>query len=378
MYNYIEHYDALMNLCKQEDSSFYFVDQILDGVVYRIFSYRIASYTDFLQPYARDCRGVMFEMDGEDVKRLASLPLKKFFNLNENPFTMDLSFENVELIMNKEDGSLVSSYSHNGKILLKSKTSLSSVQAKKANSLLDSVSYSSLKNFITVMEGNDWTVNMEYTAPDNRIVIPHQHAALTVLNLRNRNDGEEMSYSTLKTLMQQYGCDEKIVTNIVDDVEDYEEFIKSISLMKDIEGYVIKIRDGETVKVKCNWYSDLHRMKDSVNSPKALYTVVVNEHHDDLRARFSDDEYIVNAILEMENRVKEIYKEFHHYVNGFYDKNKHLDRKSYAILANKELPKLYFGPAMSMYLGKEIDYKEFLIKKYKEYGIVETVDEGEE
>ena len=81
-------YDDLMALV-EESEAFYYKDFLAEGVIYRIFNYRLASYTEFLRPGALECRGHMFEVtdDSREARaiRLASLPVEKFFNLNENP-----------------------------------------------------------------------------------------------------------------------------------------------------------------------------------------------------------------------------------------------------------------------------------------------------
>ena len=83
MNTFQEHYANLMTLC-EGDSPFYYVDQNRDSTVYRIFTYQLASYSDFLLPDARECRGHMFEIDKDgNAVRCASMPPTKFFNLHE-------------------------------------------------------------------------------------------------------------------------------------------------------------------------------------------------------------------------------------------------------------------------------------------------------
>ena len=98
----------------EESEAFYYKDFQLADRWYRIFNYRLASYSDFLKPGALECRGIMFEIEPEHgaPKRLASLPMEKFFNLNENPFTMGLDLSTIIDFELKADGSLMSSYWH--------------------------------------------------------------------------------------------------------------------------------------------------------------------------------------------------------------------------------------------------------------------------
>ena len=370
--NSLKHYNALMKLC-EGDSPFYYVDQVRDTTTYRIFSYRLASYSDFLLPYARECRGHMFELDvtGNHV-RMASMPPAKFFNMNENPITMDLDFSVCETILDKIDGSLISSYMHNDIVYLKSKTSLNSDQARAAMDLLNSDEYYHLRQFIYVMERSNYTVNMEYTAPTNRIVLPYQKPALTILNaIANGGSmyGQKFDHMALETLADTYYSKDFIVKNHAATIENHATFVESIKDMTDIEGVVVTIRNGETVKIKTAWYCALHHAKDSINSPRRLFEVVVNDAHDDLRGVFPEDEFLLARIEEMEKMVQGIYAKIKVNAEQFYQNHHGLDRKSYAILGQETIPRLYFTLAMNLYLGKENDYKDWMLKHWKDFGI---------
>lgn len=68
-------------LCKE---AFYYRGFSIDDTYYRIFNYRLASYSDFILPSALECRGIMFEVDfGGRYVNLVCRPMKKFFNVNE-------------------------------------------------------------------------------------------------------------------------------------------------------------------------------------------------------------------------------------------------------------------------------------------------------
>jgi T4 RnlA family RNA ligase len=374
MLNAKDLYQGLLDLCAPDDSPFYYVDHALDGMYYRVFTYRLGQYSDFCKAYGRECRGHMFQIrsDGSLI-RIAALPPQKFFNYGENPFTMNIDFsQGADLVMDKVDGSLISSYMHRpAQIRLKSKTALESEQAVAAMKCLNA--NKPLADFVEMMTGNDYTVNMEYTSPHYRIVIPHQEDRLTVLNVR-KHTGEYMPYASVLQLMKHKQCEQFLVRNL--DVEDIKAFVESVPAMTaSIEGFVIRIKNGETFKCKTDGYVALHRMKDSINSPKALYEVVVNEKHDDAKAAFKDDPFIVGQIEAMEKVVADIYTKIKVNAIGFHNANSGLDRKSYAIKGQAELERKYFGLAMSLYLDKEPDYKEFMLKNYKEFGIKESAPE---
>lgn len=384
-------YDDLMRLVESSEA-FYFVDQEYDDAVYRIFSYRLASYTEFLKPNALECRGHMFEVtrDTKEPIRLASLPLPKFFNLNENPFTQNVDLNDCKRIAVKMDGSIISTYVHYVSwlkevkyLMLKSKTSLASTQANAARVLLEDQRNTLLKSELKDAAFRGWTVTMEYIAPDNRIVINYDKPDLVVLCVRDNVDGRMISQ-------------QELINNRFSEIPwrwtkefDPKNAAKMIAELNPmiglgcpgrpkesplVEGYVLEMNSGLMVKVKSNDYMVLHKTKDSINSDRRLYEAILEETADDLRGLFHDDPVAMARIEEMEKKVSVIYNHMASLVEGFHEENKGLIRKDYAIKGQADLPGLYFGLAMSLYLGKDPKYKDFLKRKWKEVGIKE--DEG--
>lgn len=362
----LEIYNNVLALTKEGDS-FYFVDQILEGITYRVFAYRLASYTEFMKPDAVEARGLMFQMDGETPVRLACRTPHKFFNLNENPTTigLDTSFENVKFVMDKVDGSLISSYlDHNDKLRLKSKTSLSSDQVRFAEEYLHD--NKNLYRNVREMAQNGQTVNMEYTGPNNRIVIGYEKPNLTVLSIRDNDSGMYHDW-----LYNVWPGDMFYGNTVVMHPNAYD-----IAAMKDAQGFegvVVVLKNGVWFKHKTAWYLALHKTKDSINSKRKLFECVITEATDDLKAMFFEDPVAMKLIVDMEALVVQKYHLFVAHVEGFYLNNKDLDRKSYAIKGQQEMPRELFGLAMSKYLGREIDYKEWAIKHYEMFGVKDEV-----
>lgn len=374
-------WDDLMSLV-QANEAFYFADQYVGEQKYRIFNYRLASYSNWLIPGALECRGVMFRIEGDDYDavpiRLASLPMEKFFNLYENPFTENLDLTQVYMIEDKADGSLISTYlDDNDNLLLKTKGSLASDQAMSAMAWLEMMQ--PLKAELLEFANADRTVNMEWVAPNNRIVLGYEVAELRVLNIRHNLTGEYLDKKTIENL--SVGAYPNILAQWTSqtEVDDPVSFVASIPDMVGIEGYVVRLApSGQRVKIKTTWYLALHRTKDNINSPRRLFEAVLEETTDDMRTLFHDDPLAIQTIQEMEDFVAEKYNHMVDTVERFYERNKHLSRKDYAILGQKEFAgTFYFGLAMSRYIGKDPDYKNFLKGKWKQLGLQDTENDDE-
>lgn len=282
------------------------------------------------------------------------------------PHTMNDDLSHAVSVQDKMDGSLISTFYFDGRVYVKSKGSLHSEQAQAAQKLLDSKYYAALYRSIehSVM-AEDHTVIMEYTGPDNRIVIPTDKPKLTVLGVRDNHTGEYLSNHEL--LMQGYAP--YTAYEHVDEIENLDRFVEASARMTGIEGYVVTLANGQRVKIKTDWYAALHHLKDSINSQRRLFEAAVNDATDDLKAQFYDDPQAIGLINEMESKVASIYNHMVDQVERFYARNKHMERKDYAIKGQNELDKLCFGLAMAKYSGKEVDYKATLIKHRKNFGI---------
>lgn len=366
-----ELYNNLLSLT-QANEAFYLVDQEIDNTKFRVFAYRLASYTDWLLPDALEARGIMFELDTDNNPvRLACRPMAKFFNLDENPFTMNLDLNDIEEIQLKVDGSLISTYIVNDKLYLKSKTSLHSEHCVAAMKYLgEDLRYKEeLKNITKA----GFTVNLEWCSPyyPFRIVIGYEKPTLIVLNIRNIQTGEYVDIENGELIDLQY-----INWAQKTEPDNIPEFINSISSLIGVEGYVSKFKNGLWIKTKSIWYQNLHHTKDSVNNPRRLYECVINETTDDLRALFHDDPTSLSLISDMEERASKLYNNVISSVEKFYEANKALSRKEFAILGQKELDRRYFSLTMLKYLGKDINYKQFMVKNYKEFGIRDMVIEN--
>ena len=372
-----ELFNNLMSVVeKSEKGNFYFKDVITSmGTKARIFSYFIASYTDWLQDDALECRGIMFELnDKNEPVRIMARPMQKFFNLKENPMTIGLDLTKMIGLMEKADGSLISSYHDQGYVYLKSKAAVFSDQANKAMVLLNSPAYEKLRDAV-VQAGPDFTFNMEYVGPSNRVVLPYEEEELIVLNVRHNETGQYVEFSTLlddplirHRMIGVYPCpDWSKVTP--------EEWEAATRAETDIEGVIGIMPDGQLFKLKTDWYSSLHRTKDSINNNKALFQSIKERASDDLRGMFSDDSAALAKIEAFESAYIGTVAKYHKIcADVFYDL-RGFDRRSFAIEAQARMKdcRYLFSVVMQQY-GRDWDgelavekIEEHIIKEYATY-----------
>ena len=363
MLDHINLYNNLMNLCKDpaHEDAFYYQDYTSDDKIYRIFNYRLVNWTTFQNAIdAKKCRGTMFEISNEPV--LASLPPNKFFNYAEGD--VDHTKNELIAIHVKLDGSLISTSMHNGTLRLKSKGSINSHQALNAMDWLSLPENEKYLKFLTHNSSN-YTFNMEWTGPNNRIVVGYPEDKLSLLSIRNNITGEE-TYVYEDFLFNH-------AKSLPINNDNITELVNTMYLEEVGEGYVLSFRtpEGESyrTKVKNFKYCNLHKIKDSISNPEALAELIIRGGVDDVYDLFADDIHTINLIEDMENKVVPIFNHMVSQTEKFYFDNKHLIRKDYAIKAKAEA-EILMPLLMNLYIEREISYEDFAVRNlHRLFGI---------
>lgn len=256
----------------------------------------------------------------------------------------------VEYLMDKADGSLISSYIVDGFVYLKSKGSVTSEQAQEACKLINSETYSEVRKVIK--DNPDHTFNFEYVAPTNRIVLSYSEPALILLNARHNDTGEYIDYNDLNSIQE-------LKPILVTRYEPEEGWVEKVYDSQGIEGVVAQMSDGTKFKVKSHAYVSLHRTKDSITSNEDLFKAIVEGTSDDLKSLFAGDEESLEKIKVFED----VYNDTIHVqvenIKRIYEQNLGKDRKDYAINGQTEFNKLstpqVFSAYMKMYNGFDYD-----------------------
>ncbi len=326
-------YQQLLSLVQEHHPVFDFKDYIVDSVKVRVFNYNLTPYAMFKLPAALECRGISFIINEQDqFVKLISVPMQKFFNYKENPFTQGIEKDKILFAMDKRDGSLMSSYKLDA-VRLKSKGAFFSEQAVLANEVLYSEKYAKLLDFVTKQENLDRTVNIEYTAPSNQIVLFYKEAELKVLNVRCRLTGEYIDLSTLN-------CPQEFIVDFKTEYHGMtmEEMFDKIQGLEDIEGFVVVTENGLWVKFKTDWYCQRHNSVD-VFSPtgkkgrKALITCVLDEQSDDVKQLLNGNQRMLDILDDVSNFVADYLEKTQVVVSDFVQQNQDLSRKDYALKA---------------------------------------------
>ena len=226
-------------------------------------------------------------------------------------------------------------------------------------------------------------MNFEYTSPLNHVVIYYSESKLRVLSIRSHSDGETLFGDRLIAFLEENHFS-AILENIVSfktvpNSITHQRFVEDIREEIEGEGYVVEIvppdRKSYLVKIKTEKYLLLHHTKFNCHSTRYLFQCVIYEQTDDLRSLFMTETEFLEKMKKMEEKIQPIYNQLIRSVELFYEENKHLSRKDYAIKAANAGPmKIYMSLMMNLYVGKENDYKKFSLNHMKDLFHVEEED----
>ena len=275
---------------------------------YYVINYHLSDNTTFPDPnedgisneekinriLRRDCRGIIFDKEGNLIR----LPYHKFFNLNEKEETniKNVDFSRSHVILEKLDGSMVTPLVIAGHLRWATKAGITDTSMEAEVFVSTRPQY---KMFSIMCLENNCLPIFEWCSRKNRIVIdyPEDNLILTAIryfNLPQKWKGNDISghyepYLTMKELARV--CDIPVVRCVYDGSKPIDKFIEEdIKNQEGLEGVVIRFDDGQMIKVKSEWYCQLHKMKDDLTHEKNVIRLILEEKVDDLLPFLLEDD----------------------------------------------------------------------------------------
>lgn len=236
--------------------------------------YQVALPDTFADERRIELRGIKFHPDG----RIMARPLHKFFNLGERPVEIDITSPHV--ITDKLDGSMVHpAILPDGDVRLMTRMGLTNVAAMAERHLTD-VARTCLGKLL--MDG--CTPILEFTAPNNRIVIAYSEPRLTLVAVRHTVTGQYEPRDSLESIagkigvpvVRSWGC------------RFSEGLVEQVKSLRGHEGVVVQFASGLWLKIKATEYVAMHRAKDGIAHEKNVIAAIVDGIQDDIKPLLPD------------------------------------------------------------------------------------------
>jgi len=354
-------YQDCIEICKINPVFLHKIEEV-EGEKIHIFNYRLASYSDFEHPIensdikAYELRGLTFVEKDEDFKRY--IMLHKFFNLGE---TLGYQYDDVKdkkiiRIQDKLDGSMIRFIRlHNGHIIPKTKFGVDNEQTKLVEKCL---SYK-LSDFIIETLDNNLAAVFELISPENRIVLDYRETKLVLVQLRDELTGRYLDLYD-NDLIDDFEIE--TVQNFDIDNLTVEDLVEKSKCDKNVEGWVITLEGDQLIKIKTDWYKELHHLiTEDLNRDDFIAISILKESIDDIIPKIESNEilekiaFIKNIlIMHLNKNIDEIYNIFKIFINGNNDFQNKETRKNFAI----EHKKYKYFPIMMQLFNNLPDVSE--------------------
>ena len=192
-----------------------------------------------------------------------------------------------------------------------------------------------------------YSIILEHTGPENRVVVAYEDSQLTLLAVRDTVSGRYLPYVDLSLIAEKHNVP---VVSSLGSVEDIASFIADGRALEGVEGYVVAFDDGHRVKLKADGYVLRHRALSHVHLEKNVLNWVLTGAVDDVIPLLSPK--AVDRVLEYQSMVEDAISQLTTLVEEFHASNHALERKDYAVAAGKVLPKFLRSAAFMLLDGK--------------------------
>lgn len=282
-------------------------------------------YGYFWDEYTLQARGLITSISGEVVARGP----KKFFNLGEHLDSTKgldpIPADDTVAATNKMDGSLIIAFNFEGETVLATRGSFNSLQAQWATNKWD--------RDIVLPEGYSYCFEAIY--PENRIVVDYGDTDTLVLLCVLDVEGKEC-----RSLFDAWKGEKVSVEQVaVDELQ---------TSMVGSEGWVLRYDNGLWVKVKTDWYIELHRLVTGLTE-RNIWSALSENRFDDLLDVAPDEMYV--WVTDVANRLNAEYAAVKANCDRLFGSVEGLDRKTQAQLLTGNA---YSGIVFGMLDGKDV------------------------
>ena len=224
-----------------------------------------------------ECRGLAFDKSG----KLISRPLHKFFNVGEREQTLEknIDWSRPHLVMEKLDGSMVRSMYFEDGFRLGTRAGVTGHSCA-AEDYMVSRKDIQYRPFMDRLYSMGYTCSFEFFSRKTMIVIDYQDSFMKLLACRHINHGHYMDYDQMVNIANQYNV--PVVNQVSVELSEPSAFLAKTKLEKESEGYIIRFNDGQTVKVKNDWYVQLHSIVSGLNQERNIVRHLLDNELDDI------------------------------------------------------------------------------------------------
>jgi RNA ligase len=265
---------------------------------YTVINYNVMMADTFDCNIRRECRGIIFDTATGDIIRR---PFHKFFNVNEREETQDhrIDLSRPHAILEKLDGSMIAPFMVNGQMIWGTKMGATDVAKPVEEFVKNNTEYA---EFATEMLSYGLTPIFEWCSRKQRIVLDYNEDQLILTGLRFMQSGNYQVRRVMGYHANRYGIP---IVHQFEPQTNMKEFIEYVRNLEDLEGFVVRFDDGHMLKLKCDWYIQIHKAKEAILQDRNIVELILDEKLDDVKAHLpaEDRDRLTKFEYEFNQRV---------------------------------------------------------------------------
>ena len=236
----------------------------------------------------RECRGIIFDTESGEILRR---PFHKFFNVNEREETQDkvVDLSQPHAILEKLDGSMIAPFIVNDRLIWGTKMGATDVAKPVEDFVALHENYSQFARFL-IRRG--YTPIFEWCSRKQRIVLDYKEDQLILTAIRDLTTGRYMSWDLVTNTADLYFIPVvgKWETGVDMDNKTMSSFVSYVRDLEDVEGFVVRFSDGHMIKLKCDWYVQIHKAKEKILQDRNIVELILDDKLDDVKAHLPQED----------------------------------------------------------------------------------------
>ena len=261
-----------------------FVVAVKEG--YTVINYNVMMADTFDCNIRRECRGIIFDTTGEIIRR----PFHKFFNVNEREETQDhvVDLSRPHAILEKLDGSMIAPFIVNGQMIWGTKMGATEVAEPVEEFVKNNPQYDEFRYLI----GSGFTPIFEWCSRKQRIVLDYREDQLVLTAIRDIKTGGYAPYDRLVSLAKSFGVPVVRQWDITMQMDNktMSSFVSYVRDLDNLEGFVVRFDNGHMLKLKCDWYVQIHKAKEKILQDRNIVELILDDKLDDVKAHLPQED----------------------------------------------------------------------------------------
>jgi RNA ligase len=290
---------------------------------YTVINYNVMMADTFDCNIRRECRGIIFDTATGDIIRR---PFHKFFNVNEREETQDhaVDLSRRHAILEKLDGSMIAPFIVNDEMIWGTKMGATDVAKPVEEFVKNNPVYADFARGLYT--GGDTPI-FEWCSRKQRIVLDYPEDRLILTGIRENVTGEYWTHTEMCEYAEIFGIP---VVRAFEPQTDMKAFLDYVAGLEDVEGFVVRFDDGHMLKLKCDWYIQIHKAKEAILQDRNIVELILDQHLDDVKAHLPAEDR--DRLTQFENDFNVAIDKVARDIKSFItDKIGNMDRKTFAL-----------------------------------------------